>query len=362
MKKSLYQVHKWTGITLGFFLFLLAISGLGITFREELLPRLYPDLFHITPGEAFASLDLLYQKATQHLGVEGLITNLYSTHHADEAWLFLYRTPGDWFPTMLTINPFNGDIVGEMSMIKNFFAIMLFLHANLFLGTVGNYFVGLLGLVLVFFVVSGIYVWWPHKDAKGRLLRTFKMKSLKDSQKSHHILGIVFAIPFLISALTGFLTVFDLSYYIVRPLKGEPVRVEEMARVSSCTFEEQLNVLKSLPSNIHEKLISVHFCTKKNGLMKVSTGLKDQDFLDGYERILIDPKNGEVLQTFNSDKDPYSWNIKRLFMFPLHTGEYYGMFGKSVNFLTGMGLMFIWFTGLKLFLKRRALRRNDRHL
>lgn len=93
--------------------------------------------------------------------------------------------------------------------------------------------------------------------------------------------------------------------------------------------------------------------------MKISTGLKDQDFLEGYQRLVIDTKTNQALQTFNSDKDPSSWNIKRLFMFPVHTGEYFGFFGKAVNFLTGVGLMVIFLSGVLLFLKRRQRKRED---
>lgn len=359
MKKTLYKIHKWSGLTLGFLIFLLAVSGVGITFRGELLPRSYPELFRIDPGQSYLPLEHLYVNASEHTGDHSLITNLYSAHEKDEAWIFLYRQHGDLFPTMMTINPFNGEIVGEMSMIKNFFAVMLFLHANLFLGKVGNYLVGLLGLLLVFFVVSGIYVWLPRGHFRNKMVRTFSGFSLRDQQKTHHVLGIVLAIPLLISAVTGFLTVFDIPYYIMRPLRNEAVRPEEMARKSSCTFEEQRTVLRTLPSETPSKLISVHFCTNKNGLMKVSTGLVDQDFLEGYERIIIDTKTNEVLQTFNSARDPSSWNIKRLFMFPVHTGEYFGVFGKAVNFLTGSGLMVIFISGVLLFLKRRQRKKTE---
>jgi uncharacterized iron-regulated membrane protein len=357
MKKQIYRIHKWAGLTLGFLLFLLAVSGVGITFRSELLPLFYSDLFAIEAGANYLPLSTLYEKAATHIGDFSPITNIYSAHDKDEAWIVIYKKVNQAFPMMLTMNPFTGDVVGEMSMIKNFFALMLFLHANFLLGKAGSYLVGVMGLLLVAFVISGIYIWLPVKGAKERLLKTFKLKSLGDAQKSHHAIGIVLAIPLLISAVTGFLTVFDLSYYTLRPLRGEPHRVEELEQVITCSFDEQMNVLRSLPPETPNKLISIHFCTKKNGLMKISSGLKDQDFLEGYERILIDPRTNETVQSFNSDKDPSSWNTKRLFIFPIHSGEYFGTFGKTVNFFTGLGLLILWLTGVRLFIKRKQRKR-----
>lgn len=62
--------------------------------------------------------------------------------------------------------------------------------------------------------------------------------------------------------------------------------------------------------------------------MKVSYGTRDNHFLYGYERIILDPRTKKIVQKFNSDKDPPSWNIKRMIIFPIHTGEYFGMFGE----------------------------------
>lgn len=353
-KKNLYRWHKWSGVTLGVFLFLIAVSGVGITFRQELLPKFYSSLFMIEEQNEILPLHELYEGLQSHLKPNMKISNVYGSESPDEAYLFLYKTEGDKFPTMITVNPYTGAIVGEMSMIQNFFALMLFMHANLFLGKTGSYFVGFLGLVLIFFIVSGLIIWLPENKLALKIKRTFSFEKTRKAQKLHHILGLTLAIPLFISALTGFLTVFDLSYSVSRPLLDQAPRVEELERPQSCTFDQELAVLKSLDPEMEENLISVHFCSPKSGLMKISYGLHDRDFLNGYGRIVIDPQNLNRLQEFNSEKDPSSWNFKRLLIFPIHSGEYWGFFGKTINFFTGLGLMIIFCSGLFLFFKRRS--------
>ena len=355
MKKNIYKIHKYSGLTFGFFILLLAISGVSITLREELLPLVYSELFEINPGETELPVEALYTKANTFLSPEMRITNLYSSGSKDEAYLFLYNEPNLQFPTMLTINQFTGEIVGQMNMINNFFAIMLFMHANLFVGKAGSYLVGVLGFLLCLFVVSGIYIWLPRRNIKAKLNRTFSLKS-PSLQKYHHFLGLVFSFPLIISGITGFLTVFDLSYYTARLLQKTPSRIEEMERPGTCTFEQQLNVVKSIPSLMQQNLISVHFCTRKNGLMKVSYGLHDKDFLEGYGRLVVDPVTNSVLQSFDSSKDPGSWNLKRLIIYPLHTGQFFGTLGRLINFVTGISLSVIALTGF--FLYRQRKKRN----
>lgn len=354
MKKTIYQIHKYSGITLGVLLFLSALSGVGISFREELMPIVYKEMFVIKEQDYALPTHLLYTNAQAYLGETKKITNLYGAEDKAEAYLILYKTPEMSFPGMLTINPYTGVVVGEMSMIKNFFAILLFMHSNLILGKIGSYIVGITGLILMFFVISGIYIWLPKRDAFWhKVQRTFQFSKHLIVQKLHHTLGLSFSVILLISAITGFLTIFDLSYQVMRPVRGEALRVDDMERKSECSYEEQLAVVKNMTPMMEKNLISIHFCTAKNGLMKVSYGLHNRNFLDGYGRIVVDPKTNKTLQEANSEKDPSSWNIKRLTIYPIHTGEYLGMFGRVIVFLSGLALMTLFWTGLTLYLRRR---------
>lgn len=351
MKKTIYKIHKYAGITLGCLIFLLAISGISLTFREELLPKFYPALFHIEGGASPLPLNVLYDKVPENK----IVTNLYASSDPNEAWLFLYKDAGAKFPTMLTMNQFTGEIVGEMSMIKNFFAIMLFIHANLFLGKSGSYLVGALGFLLCVFVFSGIYLWLPKLNAGHKFKKLFQKLNI---QKTHHALGLIFALPLLISGITGFLTIYDLSYSIVRPLKSEAVRPDEKERLGSCTRQEQRNVLTNISPEHQKNLISIHFCTPKSNLMKVSYGLKNQDFLEGYGRQIVDPIDGKIVQSFDSSKDPSSWNLKRLLVYPLHTGEIIGLPGRVINLFAGFALSGLFISGILLYVRRNYRRKT----
>ncbi len=352
-RKNIYKLHKWAGLTLGAFIFLLGLSGVAITFRHELMPIVYSDLFQITPGEKSLSIPEIYNAAYTHLGADKNITNLYASEGADEAVMLVYKEDGKLLPSMLTINQYTGEVVGEMGMAKNIFAVMLFMHANFFIGKIGKYFIGILGFILCFFVISGVYIWWPQNNLVQKWKRTFKLSKGHITQRLHHSMGIIFGIPLFISALTGALIIFDLTPLITRPLTGQAKRVEEAVKIGTCSFEDQKRTLEYITPEIEKNLVSVHFCTPKNALMKISYGLRGQNFLDGYARVIIDPTEGKLLQEFNSDKDPSSWNAVRLFVFPVHTGEYFGNIGRVIVLISGIILMGVYITGTVLFFKRR---------
>lgn len=341
------------GLTLGTIMFLFGLSGVAITFRHELMPKVYPSMFHIEPEYKAISLERILTSAAAYLGPERRMTNVYASEDPDEAYMILVKDPKAWLPVMVTINQYDGKIVGEMGLIKNFFAVMLFMHSNLFMGKIGSYIVGVMGLVLLFFVVTGIYIWLPSRSLWGKFKRLIEIKRSNLSQKTHHFLGILFALPLAISAITGFLTIFDVTYIVGRPIIGDPVKVEEMEKTGACEFQDQLSALSFVTADMMENLISIHLCTQKSALMKVTYGLRSQHFLDGYGRILIDPAKQEIIQEINSDKDPKSWNFKRLFIYPIHSGEYFGLGGRIIVLISGIALMALFISGVILYIKRR---------
>ena len=354
MKKSIYRIHKYAGLTLGLFMFLLALSGVLITFRAELMPMIYPQ-FKVSPGTTQVPPEVMLRNSQDYLGEDRRITNLYSAEELDESYLILFKDEKKAFPGILTVNPYTGGVIGEMALWQNVFAVGLFFHANFFLGKIGENLVGLFGFVLVLFVLSGIYIWFPKSHLRHKARKLFSPERM-NSQKIHHLLGLTLALPLLLSGLTGFLTIFDLSYPVLRLINQDSPRVEELSLKRACDFETDLKALSLATASQIENLISIHLCNKKNAYVKVTYGLTDRHFTGGYGRILIDPQSLKIVQSFDSSKDPGSWNFKRLVIYPLHSGEFFGFFGRLIVLISGIGLMIIFISGVLLSLRRKKQR------
>lgn len=348
-KKNLYRWHKRLGLTLGFILFLLALSGIAITFRDELLPMTYPELMRVAPGPLRAPLVDQLNAAKAALPDEAL-THLYTAERDDTANMVFFRPKGSWLPHLLAVDPYTSVVKGRMPLLQNIFGVMLYLHANLFLGKIGGFIVGFMGLVLTFFFVSGLILWWPKADWRRKINGLFQgMRGL------HRFAGVVFGLPLLFSALTGFVLAFDL----IQPLgrwAGDPQKPEELAEVFVCTFEQQLAALNILTPIQQTNLVSIHLCNPKNGLMKFSYGLHERSGHDGYARIIVDPRSQKIVQTFDTSKDPASWSANQLLIYPLHTGAEFGNFGRFINLLCGFALTSLFITGLWPSLKRKLRR------
>lgn len=340
MKKTIYKIHKFAGLTLGFILFLVALSGVFITFRQELLPAVYP-LFRVIPEKEKAPLETIVKNASAYLkGLE--IHQIYATPIESSSYLMLYEKKPKSLPTVVAINQYTGEVIGEMDLVGNIFAVMLYFHSNFFLGKTGTWLVGFTGVLLTFFLFSGLYIWLPKKNYSEKIRRTLGVKW--SAQSLHHLLGLTLLLPLFVSAVSGFITVFDI------PGRNRP---EEMKLSGSCTLEQQIEALSFMKKEQQDKLISVHFCHEGVASMKLSWAHDELTAMGHFTRLIVDPANDRIIQIFDSSRDPEEWNAKRRFFFPLHSGELLGLPGRIIVLLGGLGLMGLFLSGVRLTLRRR---------
>lgn len=350
-KKTLYQWHKRLGLTLGFILLVLAVSGVVITYRDELLPIVYTEL-KVEPQVQRASLFSQIEAAKAFL-IDQPFTHLYTAERDDTASMFFYKPQGAYLPHLLAIDPYTSEIKGTMPLAQNIFGIMLYLHANLLLGKTGSWIVGLMGLLLTFFFITGIILWWPKQNWLQKLQQLPK----SGVRGLHRGLGIFFGLPLVFSALTGFILAFDLLQPIGRAL-GDQKKPEDMSIVQACNYEEQIQTLNLLTPEQQKNLVSIHFCSPKNGFMKFSFGHHERSGHDGYVKIIADPRTQKIVQKFDTSKDPSSWSANALLVYPMHTGAYFGGLGRVLIFLCGLALAAMYFTGLwPLISKKLAMRK-----
>ncbi len=338
-KKNLYRWHKNLGITLGLILFVLGLSGSVIVYRDELLPVVYPDIFLVKAEGQRRPVEDIILSARVHLGNDDF-THLYTSERDDTATMIFTRPEGSLLPHLLTFNPYTGSLVGEMPLIKNIFGVMLYVHANLLLGKIGGYLVGLMGLLLMGFVISGVIILWgPQMVNKIKKIPTLGTRGL------HRGIGIIFFVPLLFAGLTGFILAFDVL--------GDSNKPKDLVTTGTCHLEEQLESLSLLTAQDRSNIVSIHFCSKKNALMKISSGIHERDGHDGFRKFLIDTKLKKIVQSFDSEKDPAAWNRNALTIYPLHTGAYFGAIGKIIVLISGVALMGLYLTGLILSLRHR---------
>lgn len=311
------------------------------------MPKLYPDLMFVTEKEQRTDLSSQVVAARDYLK-DQKITHLYTSERNDTSSMFIYRPDGAFLPHLLAIDPYSNEIKGTMPLIKNIFGVSLYLHANLFLGKVGSWIVGSMGLLLVMFFISGLIIWWTESSVVQKL----KLLPKSGVRGIHRGIGIFVGLPLLFSAITGFILAFDLAQPFGK-LLGHPSRPEELTQSIPCNPTEELRALSILTPEQQNNLVSIHFCSPKNGLMKFSYGHHERSGHDGYVRVVVDPRTQSILQKFDTASDPSTWSANQLIIYPMHTGAYFGGWARILNILCGFALAILFITGLYPTLKKR---------
>jgi uncharacterized iron-regulated membrane protein len=196
--------HKWTSLICTAFLLMLCLTGLPLIFHEEIDDLTgHGPVLTATPGAALQDLDTVLDTALRaRPGEVGLfmsfdtdrpVVNVTSGPRPDAPaaqmhFASIARTTGAILPAAPT-----GGIMD----------IILRLHTDMFAGLPGMLFLGVMGLLFVLAIVSGVVLYAPfmRKISFGtvRASRSTRLKWLDH----HNLMGVVTAAWVFVVGLTG---------------------------------------------------------------------------------------------------------------------------------------------------------------
>jgi uncharacterized iron-regulated membrane protein len=156
LRKALFQVHLWTGILVGLYVFVVCVTGAALVFRIDMQRALHPDLFTPAagaPADAATILDSV-RKAFPGDRVSGIDapTTVRPTYLA-------YVVRGDSFLTIL-VDPVTARVLGELPE-KSLVRTVQDLHFDLLAGRTGRVVNGAGGVLLLALCITGLVIWWP---------------------------------------------------------------------------------------------------------------------------------------------------------------------------------------------------------
>lgn len=235
-KTIIGKLHLWLGLSVGFIVFIVSITGALYVFKDEIENVLRDDvIFHrekdIQNKEILplATLEKMVNEQTREkypihwanipMDKSRSYQFFYYEHNHD-AWnyfdeLVIYKTA--------YVNPYTGKVLAVYDEKYGFFNIVKFIHWSFLLkSSWGTYVVGIPVLIFIFMLISGIILWWPKNKKMAKQRFWFQWKNIKNWRRKnydlHNILGFYASFLALIVAITGvfysFMFVQMAIYYI----------------------------------------------------------------------------------------------------------------------------------------------------
>jgi uncharacterized iron-regulated membrane protein len=207
LRKALFQVHLWTGIGLGLYVFAISVSGSAIVYRNTLYNKLSPGPKMVAVTGPRLSHDGLKQAAMQaYPGYSvSYVWEGKQPNQVVEIWM---RRGGQQKQRLF--DPYTGRDVGSAvpTGIK-VLAWLADLHINLLAGKPGRAVNGIGAGLLTLLCLTGAIVWWPGVETWRRSMSIHWRANWKRfNWDLHSALGIWSFLFIFMWGITGVLLVF----------------------------------------------------------------------------------------------------------------------------------------------------------
>lgn len=385
MKSYVRLIHLWTGLVLGSILVVLGLTGAALSWIHELDAMLNPGLLHVAPPRGVGSGALLAADPdlTQAVGDMlardpryGRPSMMELPERGGDVFVAWYRPPpgaagGPWAQAVsrqVMVDPANLAVTGERNWGESgltrplLMPTLFHIHRYLVAGDTGKLVVAVTGVSLLLTTLSGMILWWPRL-ARTAIRHAFTVRhggSWTRFNFQLHRAGGFFAAPLLlVSALSG--VHFNMPQWVtpavntISPVTpntkilnqsaaaGDAVSIAAAVRSAQARFPEARVSRVAMPAKAGQPF---EIRVRQPGELRKGPGAT---------RISVDSGDASVLRVIDPERarggDKFlSW------LFPLHTGEAFGLGGRIFISLFGFIPLAFFATGVVIWVKIRKMK------
>lgn len=209
LKKTFFQIHWFLGITAGLILSLMGVTGAIYSYEQQILKWINQDSYTVqVENRAKLNPAEIYQHF-HNTAPELKINSITVASAASESSSINVVKEGARRGLTMMINPYSAEMLPEIKG-REFFAFIQKLHRNLTVGPIGKQITGACTLMLIFFVLSGLYLRWPKKHAWRQWFAIKpQLKGRNFIWDLHAVVGTWVIIFYLVFAMTGLYWSYD---------------------------------------------------------------------------------------------------------------------------------------------------------
>lgn len=360
--KKWFWWHRWTSLICTLFLLMLCLTGLPLIFGDEidgmLNPKHYPEL---PKGMPLANLDHMVSQAKARYPKQ-LVTSLFVDDDEPQVLVSMAPTlkPDDKLAHSLQFDQRTGKLLKDDPPFdqqpQTFIGLMLSLHIDLFMDLPGELFLGLMGVLFVVSIISGIVLYGPFMKKLDfgtvRYGRSGRLKWLD----LHNLLGIATAAWLLVVGLTGVMNelstplfglwqVTDVKAMLDQYKGRQPVKQQELGSIQAAYDTAK----KALPGMTVTSIVypgntfgsPYHFLLWAKGNQPFTSRL--------FSPVLVDARSGKLAAVVKMPFYLRALEVSR----PLHFGDYGGTPLKVLWALFDVVAIVVLISGVYLWVVRR---------
>jgi len=203
LRRALFQVHLWSGIGLGLYIFFISVTGSVLVYRNELYVWVTPEPYiSMAPGPALSDNDLRAAALAAHPGFRVVrLSRHYNPGYAAEIWL-----ANDRRQIERHFDPRTGEDIGRATPLGvSLVSGLIQIHDNFLAGQTGQVINGLGAMAVLVVAMTGLVLWWPGSRRWKRSLTIHPGVSWKRFNWDLHSMmgfwGFTFILVFAVSGI-----------------------------------------------------------------------------------------------------------------------------------------------------------------
>lgn len=361
-----FWVHKWSSLVCTAFLLLLCITGLPLVFRDELADLLDDSLpYASVPDNApRVGIDLLLATSRNMFPGETVIftfvdddepkivvsmASSWQAYAENRKAAHYIKFDAHTGQVLKQNRPFDADGIGVL-------AILLSLHKDLFAGLLGELLLGLMALLFVVAILSGVAVYGPFmRKLEFATVRAHGSRRVKWLDL-HNMLGVVTLAWTLVVGATGLINELSTPLFALWQQTDVKAMLEPMRGMSTPSAAEMSSaeaafetVRAATPDMTATSIIfpgspfgsPYHYVVWTKGRQQLTSRL--------FSPFLVDARSGKLAANVTMP-----WYLRALEVSrPLHFGDYGGMPLKIIWALLDIVTIGVLGSGLYLWLARK---------
>lgn len=343
------RIHRWIGLTFGAILVLCGLTGSYLAFYVEIEYAVIPEL-RVSQGVQPSNYEEVYRALTRVRSPEegawdielpkngGVITSRYSGRDSGGR-------------PMVSLDPTTLEVVRDVRWGNTVSTWVYELHYRLLMGRSGATVMGVIGVGVIVMLLAGVILWWrAGRSMRSRLRFDFKGPTQRKLFDTHRLIALVSSLLLLVSVGTAtamnlpkqFRPIISLLSPVEKrmpePRSGEP---HGRQRIS---VDDAMMLARPHLSGGEIRWVKVP--NKPDGAYAIrfwQPGEPGRRFPKSY--VWIDQYDGHVLRIHNGPQESASSQVLT-WLYPLHSGEAFGLIGRIVVALLGLAPAVLFVTGL----------------
>ncbi|MDA9526646.1 membrane protein [Bradyrhizobium sp. CCBAU 11434] len=378
IRAALLQLHSIAGLVLALLLSLIALTGVTMSFEDEIVDHLNAGIMQVVPRTTPALLpdELVSRlKAVPDAGKVAGIT--LSSNPSAAVHIRFARDEQGGRPSSLYVDPYDGRVLG-VPRGEDYFAMVRRLHRWLLISGDargwGRQITGIAALGLIAMLVSGLVLRWPRRASSVKMwLKPNLTLSGRGLHRSlHAVVGTWVLLVYLVMAITGLWYSFDwykdsVVWLLARPHVAAVKMQLKQPRLSGRSepaqpvwFDRAWSTLLREESGGFAR-VQLTLPAGPGTVMRIRSWPKDATLESERNEFRIDAVTGQLISAERyADKTLGEKAIASVL--DIHRGAILGWPGKLAFMIAAALMPLFAITGVLLYASRRKLQRSAQPL